>query len=100
MLDRRDINQESVPHFGVCLRAEVQKKLHLDQDYPCEVVGSWNTWYGEQDQAGELHHARYINHMEFTYSGVAAVWPLACSTVGGAATQLLGSDSLATPPYT
>lgn len=35
------------------LRAEVQNWLHQDQDYPCEVVGSWNTWYGEQDQAGK-----------------------------------------------
>lgn len=34
-------------------RAEVQKRLHQDQDYPCEVVGSWNTWYGEQDQSGK-----------------------------------------------
>lgn len=48
--------RESVPPLAVCLRAEVQNKLHQDQDYPCEVVGSWNTWYGEQDQAGELHH--------------------------------------------
>lgn len=35
------------------LRAEVQNKLHQDKDYPCEVVGSWTTWYGEQDQAGK-----------------------------------------------
>ncbi|XP_042277376.1 protein NipSnap homolog 1 [Thunnus maccoyii] len=39
------------------LEAEVQNKLHRDQDYPCEVVGSWNTWYGEQDQA--VHLWRY-----------------------------------------
>uniref|UniRef100_A0A6Q2YZB0 NIPSNAP domain-containing protein n=1 Tax=Esox lucius TaxID=8010 RepID=A0A6Q2YZB0_ESOLU len=39
------------------LEAEVQRKLHLDQDYPCEVVGSWNTWYGDQDQA--VHLWRY-----------------------------------------
>ncbi|CAB1322326.1 unnamed protein product [Coregonus sp. 'balchen'] len=39
------------------LEAEVQSKLHLDQDYPCEVVGSWNTWYGDQDQA--VHLWRY-----------------------------------------
>lgn len=37
-------------YFGY--RAEVQNRLHQDQDYPCEVVGSWNTWYGDQDQAG------------------------------------------------
>uniref|UniRef100_A0A4W5LQD3 Nipsnap homolog 1 (C. elegans) n=1 Tax=Hucho hucho TaxID=62062 RepID=A0A4W5LQD3_9TELE len=39
------------------LEAEVQSKLHLDQDYPCDVVGSWNTWYGDQDQA--VHLWRY-----------------------------------------
>ncbi|KAG7260688.1 hypothetical protein CRUP_021502, partial [Coryphaenoides rupestris] len=33
------------------MAAEVQNQLHADPDYPCEVVGSWNTWYGEQDQA-------------------------------------------------
>lgn len=43
------------------LRAEVQNKLHKDQDYPCEVVGSWNTWYGEQDQAGEHECCREQN---------------------------------------
>lgn len=41
--------------FCADFRAEVQNKLHRDQDYPCEVVGSWNTWYGEQDQAGTVH---------------------------------------------
>lgn len=41
-------------------RAEVQHKLHLDQDYPCDVVGSWNTWYGDQDQAGKWQRHRCI----------------------------------------
>ena len=35
-------------------REAVLPKLHLDEDYPCSLVGNWNTWYGEQDQAGEL----------------------------------------------
>ncbi|XP_053466540.1 protein NipSnap homolog 1 [Ictalurus furcatus] len=39
------------------LSTEVQRELHNDPDYPCEVVGSWNTWYGEQDQA--VHLWRY-----------------------------------------
>ncbi|XP_064209712.1 protein NipSnap homolog 1 [Anguilla rostrata] len=39
------------------LSAEVQTRLHCDKDYPCEVIGSWNTWYGEQDQA--VHLWRY-----------------------------------------
>uniref|UniRef100_A0A8C0HLG4 Nipsnap homolog 1 n=1 Tax=Buteo japonicus TaxID=224669 RepID=A0A8C0HLG4_9AVES len=35
------------------LTEEVLPKLHSDADYPCDLVGNWNTWYGEQDQAGE-----------------------------------------------
>lgn len=35
-------------------REAVLPKLHLDEDYPCSLVGNWNTWYGEQDQAGEV----------------------------------------------
>uniref|UniRef100_A0A8C3CCE5 Nipsnap homolog 1 n=1 Tax=Cairina moschata TaxID=8855 RepID=A0A8C3CCE5_CAIMO len=35
-------------------REEVLPKLHLDADYPCDLVGNWNTWYGEQDQAVHL----------------------------------------------
>ncbi|KGL82874.1 Protein NipSnap 1, partial [Tinamus guttatus] len=33
------------------LTEEALPKLHEDADYPCALVGSWNTWYGEQDQA-------------------------------------------------
>ncbi|XP_066835057.1 protein NipSnap homolog 1 isoform X3 [Anser cygnoides] len=36
------------------LTEEVLPKLHLDADYPCDLVGNWNTWYGEQDQAVHL----------------------------------------------
>ncbi|KAF6278222.1 nipsnap-like protein 1 [Rhinolophus ferrumequinum] len=35
------------------LTEAVLPKLHLDEDYPCSLVGNWNTWYGEQDQAGQ-----------------------------------------------
>lgn len=28
--------------------------IHADKYYPCELVGTWNTWYGEQDQAGTI----------------------------------------------
>lgn len=38
-------------------REEVLPKLHSDADYPCDLVGNWNTWYGEQDQAGEGRQA-------------------------------------------
>lgn len=47
------------------LRAEVQKKLHEDKDYPCEVVGSWTTWYGEQDQAGEQERLLHLGLKSF-----------------------------------
>lgn len=32
---------------------DVLPSIHADPEYPCELVGTWNTWYGEQDQAGE-----------------------------------------------
>ncbi len=36
-----------------CVRSEeVLPSIHRDAGYPCELVGTWNTWYGEQDQAG------------------------------------------------
>lgn len=31
---------------------DVLPSIHTDPEYPCELVGTWNTWYGEQDQAG------------------------------------------------
>lgn len=34
------------------LSQEVLPKIHEDKHYPCTLVGTWNTWYGEQDQAG------------------------------------------------
>ncbi|KAK2538076.1 hypothetical protein Q9966_005838 [Columba livia] len=36
------------------LTEQVLPKLHSDADYPCDLVGNWNTWYGEQDQAVHL----------------------------------------------
>lgn len=33
---------------------EVLPSIHADKYYPCELVGTWNTWYGEQDQAGRM----------------------------------------------
>ncbi|XP_054610442.1 protein NipSnap homolog 2-like isoform X2 [Dunckerocampus dactyliophorus] len=35
----------------------VLPSIHADPEYPCELVGTWNTWYGEQDQA--VHLWRY-----------------------------------------
>ncbi|KAI4884316.1 hypothetical protein NFI96_006508, partial [Prochilodus magdalenae] len=31
---------------------DVLPSIHAEKYYPCELVGTWNTWYGEQDQAG------------------------------------------------
>uniref|UniRef100_A0A7N4PRR1 Nipsnap homolog 2 n=1 Tax=Sarcophilus harrisii TaxID=9305 RepID=A0A7N4PRR1_SARHA len=36
---------------------EVLPKIHAEKHYPCTLVGTWNTWYGEQDQA--VHLWRY-----------------------------------------
>nr|XP_019842716.1 PREDICTED: protein NipSnap homolog 2 [Bos indicus] len=36
---------------------EVLPRIHEDKHYPCTLVGTWNTWYGEQDQA--VHLWRY-----------------------------------------
>uniref|UniRef100_A0A671X4Z7 Nipsnap homolog 2 n=1 Tax=Sparus aurata TaxID=8175 RepID=A0A671X4Z7_SPAAU len=36
---------------------DVLPSIHADPEYPCELVGTWNTWYGEQDQA--VHLWRY-----------------------------------------
>uniref|UniRef100_A0A8D3BVS6 Nipsnap homolog 2 n=1 Tax=Scophthalmus maximus TaxID=52904 RepID=A0A8D3BVS6_SCOMX len=36
---------------------DVLPSIHANPDYPCELVGTWNTWYGEQDQA--VHLWRY-----------------------------------------
>ena len=33
---------------------EVLPKIHEDKHYPCTLVGTWNTWYGEQDQTVHL----------------------------------------------
>uniref|UniRef100_A0A8C5WZM4 Uncharacterized protein n=1 Tax=Malurus cyaneus samueli TaxID=2593467 RepID=A0A8C5WZM4_9PASS len=35
-----------------CLESKVLPKIHEEKHYPCALVGTWNTWYGEQDQAG------------------------------------------------
>ncbi|MCJ8740529.1 hypothetical protein PDJAM_G00060040 [Pangasius djambal] len=36
---------------------QVLPSIHANPDYSCELVGTWNTWYGEQDQA--VHLWRY-----------------------------------------
>lgn len=35
---------------------DILHSIHEDPEYPCELVGTWNTWYGEQDQAGKLSY--------------------------------------------
>lgn len=46
-------------------------KLHSDADYPCDLVGNWNTWYGEQDQAGENGQAKTSAHAGCHVGGAA-----------------------------
>ncbi|CAD7682348.1 unnamed protein product [Nyctereutes procyonoides] len=45
------------------LTEAVLPKLHLDEDYPCSLVGNWNTWYGEQDQAEYLEFRKEQRQM-------------------------------------
>ncbi|XP_042194396.1 protein NipSnap homolog 2 [Callorhinchus milii] len=33
---------------------QILPKIHEEPNYPCELVGTWNTWYGEQDEAVHL----------------------------------------------
>ena len=33
---------------------EMLPQIHEDKHYPCTLVGTWNTWYCEQDQAVRL----------------------------------------------
>lgn len=40
--------------FPVLHSEDVLPSIHADKYYPCELVGTWNTWYGEQDQAGRI----------------------------------------------
>uniref|UniRef100_A0A8C3JD96 Nipsnap homolog 1 n=1 Tax=Calidris pygmaea TaxID=425635 RepID=A0A8C3JD96_9CHAR len=55
MISKVPSNREDVSCVSVCpRREEVLPKLHSDADYPCDLVGNWNTWYGEQDQAVHL----------------------------------------------
>ncbi|XP_051891646.1 protein NipSnap homolog 2 isoform X2 [Pristis pectinata] len=47
------VKPESLEAYNkLCI--DVLPKIHKDEKYPCELVGTWNTWYGEQDQAVHL----------------------------------------------
>ncbi|XP_072909677.1 protein NipSnap homolog 2 [Hemitrygon akajei] len=47
------VKPESLEAYNkLCI--DVLPKIHKDDKYPCELVGTWNTWYGEQDQAVHL----------------------------------------------
>ncbi|MEE6469769.1 hypothetical protein FKM82_008763 [Ascaphus truei] len=51
-----NVKPESLEAYNK-LCEEVLPKIHEEKDYPCTLVGTWNTWYGEQDQA--VHLWRY-----------------------------------------
>lgn len=50
-----------------CFSEDVLPSIHADPEYPCELVGTWNTWYGEQDQAGK--------NRPYIYKRLACIWP-------------------------
>lgn len=64
-------------HFGSLFidSEDVLPSVHADKYYPCELVGTWNTWYGEQDQAG-----RIIN-INITICSIASLQCVVCSQV-------------------
>uniref|UniRef100_A0A665VHF8 NIPSNAP domain-containing protein n=1 Tax=Echeneis naucrates TaxID=173247 RepID=A0A665VHF8_ECHNA len=51
-----NVKPESLEAYNK-LCEDVLPSIHADKYYPCELVGTWNTWYGEQDQA--VHLWRY-----------------------------------------
>lgn len=55
-----------------CFSEDVLPSIHADPEYPCELVGTWNTWYGEQDQAGKSPEACGIGHIS---KRLACIWP-------------------------
>lgn len=61
----------TTPHRTCPHREQVLPKLHSDADYPCDLVGNWNTWYGEQDQAGENGQAKTSAHAGCHVGGAA-----------------------------
>ncbi|KAF6715780.1 NipSnap-like protein 2 [Oryzias melastigma] len=63
---KEDLNLYKIQFHNVkpeCLDAynelceAVLPSIHANPEYPSELVGTWNTWYGEQDQA--VHLWRY-----------------------------------------
>uniref|UniRef100_A0A8C8FXS8 NIPSNAP domain-containing protein n=1 Tax=Oncorhynchus tshawytscha TaxID=74940 RepID=A0A8C8FXS8_ONCTS len=49
--------KEDTNLYKIQCSEEVLPSINADSHYPCELIGTWNTWYGEQDQA--VHLWRY-----------------------------------------
>lgn len=57
--------------FSIHHSEEVLPSIHADKYYPCELVGTWNTWYGEQDQAGRITYMyTHTSAVQQRYSGL------------------------------
>lgn len=56
---------------------DVLPSIHADKYYPCELVGTWNTWYGEQDQAGRTMQ---ISTMFFKAQEMEEICDLPCGS--------------------
>ncbi|KAA0720550.1 Protein NipSnap -like protein 2 [Triplophysa tibetana] len=52
-----NVKPECLDDYNKLWYEDVLPSIHADPNYPCELVGTWNTWYGEQDQA--VHLWRY-----------------------------------------
>ena len=51
-LQFHNVALECLEAYNIC--QEVLPKIHEDKHYPCALVGTWTTWYGEQDQTVHL----------------------------------------------
>lgn len=57
----------------VCHSEDVLPSIHADKYYPCELVGTWNTWYGEQDQAGRITNINTHRHLRYNSAAIRTV---------------------------
>uniref|UniRef100_A0A3B3CAW7 Nipsnap homolog 2 n=1 Tax=Oryzias melastigma TaxID=30732 RepID=A0A3B3CAW7_ORYME len=53
----KSVRNPCTARLTTAVSEDVLPTIHADKYYPCELVGTWNTWYGDQDQA--VHLWRY-----------------------------------------
>ncbi|CAN0332654.1 protein NipSnap homolog 1-like [Lampetra fluviatilis] len=56
-LQFHNVKPECLDAYNQLTEEALSAFIESGSEYPCEIVGSWNTWYGDQDQA--VHLWRY-----------------------------------------